>query len=156
MPAWVEIASGDVDAGSRADTTLFAAYKQRDEAGADKPFQVDFAETSQTGNTHPTFGAVIITRKLWVPSDAKTLRITLEMKVSAGTGYLRGILSATNCDADQSTASTSYVEKTLTWTDISALRGTAVDLTFKVSADTSGRTTYAKSVDRITARWGYD
>ena len=155
MATWVELTAADIASGKPLPYTLFDKFADRDEALVDQPFRVEFAEVSQSGNTYPTFGAALVTRRIWVPASAKTLRITLKLKAGAGTAYVRGTMQGINSD-EQSTTSTTYVERTITWTDLSSLRSTIGSLTLHVSNSASGNTSFLLSDDLIAARWGFD
>ena len=153
MPAWVEIAATDVDSASGLAWTVGRDLKQRDEANADQVFQVEYTE-QLTGST----GYVTaVTRRVKVPSSAKTLRGTVELRTTnaAHTATLKGTLSATDSD-EQTTVSASYVDKTITWTDISALAGTEVDLLIKIKISDGASQARTQSVNRVLFRWGRD
>lgn len=153
---WTDITAALIAAGKRIPYTLFNLYARNDEAGLEAPFQVDFAAVTGTGVTHPTFTSTKYQMQVRVPKGAKTLRGTLELKTTAGTGYIRATLNATNADADPSTASTTYATVSLLWSDISSMRDTEQTLLFKLSNSGSGNTTSAQSIDRATFWWGYD
>jgi hypothetical protein len=156
VPSWVDIAASDIDAGSKADVTLFSNLKTRDDAATENVHQVYFVSTGQSGNTYTTYGATLITRREYVPKSAKFFRLTLYLKASAGTAYVKATLGGIACVAEQSTVSATDVEKTLTWSDVSSLRGTTVNLLISVSNSAGGNTTTIRSDDIIAAVYSYD
>lgn len=155
MPVWQDIAATETDANSAVPYTLVDKMRVRHESLAEHPWQLDFAEVSQSGNTHPTFGSVLVTIPVRVPAAAKKLTVVLELKVSAGTGYVKGTLGSTD-SAEASNGFTTYTALGFAWSDISAMRGTNQDLKFRVSNSAGGNTTFIRSINRATASWSFD
>lgn len=156
MPSFVDIAASRIDAGSPAATQLFADLAQNDQSAAENVHQVYFTSIGQSGNTYTTYGAALVTRREFVPQAAKKFRITFYLKTSAGTGYVKATLGGIACDAEQSTTSTTDVEVTLTWSDVTSLRNSLNSLVFTVSNSSGANTTTIRSDDIIAARYSYD
>lgn len=153
MPAWVDIVTADVDSGSGLAYTIGTDLKQRDEALVEQPFQLEFTEQATASTSYVT----AVSKRVRVPRGAKTLRCTVELRTTnaAHTASLKGTLSATDSD-EQTTVSTAYVTRTITWTDISALRGTEVTLAIKLKISDGASQARSQSVDRITGWWALD
>lgn len=136
-------ANYEVDDGARS--SLWKAFRDNDDEIVKIPFDFLMAEFTESG---AVYNDVWTGPKFRIPNNAKKLQIFGQMKVSnvALLGYskLSLYVSSDNFSDEQSTSSTSYVDKTWTWNDISALVGQIATLHLFLKADGT-YTVYAKA-----------
>jgi hypothetical protein len=154
---WTDLTTTEYGVGARLADTLFANFESNDEAAVESVFQLNMGGLATPWATFQatTYATPLFQVRLYVPKNAKTLRITFRVfnDLVAGTGYCLGTLgSADSTEANWTATAETLV--TISWSDISAYAGTTTTLSIK--GKVSGATTRGNlSSDQIiAARWG--
>lgn len=154
MPTFPAIAASRRDVDSPFDEDMADDLHDRDEGLREQIFFLLLAEVSETNAAYQLKQAWPIEVPIW----AKILKVALDTKVTATTtGTYKGTLGALDSDEPTETGA-AYVPSAptfLTWSDVSSLAGTTVDLELRLknSPGGGGNTTFAQQIEGPACYW---